>query len=150
MQGILIKGGDVLERGAGVNVVLFDKTGTLTFGTPVVVGLLQLRTTPSHLPPADKQGAATSSLQRLLQSCAVPERELLAMLGSLEVHCDHPLARAVVNWADVCLAGPGSGMHADSVTGGAHGDSIVLPAGGMDSQEVAADLVQVWPTCCSC
>merc|ERR1719310_683509 len=31
-HGILIKGGDVLERAAGVTAVLFDKTGTLTLG----------------------------------------------------------------------------------------------------------------------
>ena len=36
-QGILIKGGEALERGHNINVVVFDKTGTITFGRPVVV-----------------------------------------------------------------------------------------------------------------
>jgi magnesium-transporting ATPase (P-type) len=31
-RGLLLRGGDVLERAAGVNCVVFDKTGTLTEG----------------------------------------------------------------------------------------------------------------------
>ncbi|ABK43521.1 heavy metal translocating P-type ATPase [Magnetococcus marinus MC-1] len=35
--GMLMRGGDVLERAQQVNAVIFDKTGTLTCGTPVLV-----------------------------------------------------------------------------------------------------------------
>ena len=36
-HGILMKGGDAMERAANVRVVVFDKTGTLTEGHPSVV-----------------------------------------------------------------------------------------------------------------
>lgn len=34
--GVLIKGGDVLERINNITTVVFDKTGTLTSGQPLV------------------------------------------------------------------------------------------------------------------
>ena len=34
--GILIKGGDVLEKISSITTIVFDKTGTLTHGTPIV------------------------------------------------------------------------------------------------------------------
>jgi P-type Cu2+ transporter len=42
-RGILLKGGDVLERAAGVDVALLDKTGTVTRGRPAVRAVLPLQ-----------------------------------------------------------------------------------------------------------
>jgi len=38
-MGVLIKGGDALQRTATVSIVVFDKTGTLTVGRPDVAGV---------------------------------------------------------------------------------------------------------------
>ncbi|GJP45407.1 hypothetical protein CLOM_g4803 [Closterium sp. NIES-68] len=47
-RGLLLRGGDVLERLAAMDVVAFDKTGTLTAGQPQVSAVVPA----SHLPVA--------------------------------------------------------------------------------------------------
>lgn len=51
-RGIMVKGGDVLERLAGVDTVIFDKTGTLTLGHPALVN-------GAEIAPQDIQLAAS-------------------------------------------------------------------------------------------
>ncbi len=72
-NGVLIKGGDVLEKAAGIDAVLFDKTGTLTSGKPTV----------SAIKPLDK---------------STPE-EILAAAAAVEQYSTHPLARAILEAA---------------------------------------------------
>ena len=67
-SGILIKGGDVLERVQQLDTVVFDKTGTLTIGQPQVTKCIPL----------------TGSSEKLLQIAA-----------SIESGSDHPLAKAI-------------------------------------------------------
>jgi Cu+-exporting ATPase len=69
--GVLIRGGVVLERAAGVTVVLFDKTGTLTIGKPALTDLLPLE--PGYT-----------------------ELELLRLAAGVEQSSEHPLAQAVL------------------------------------------------------
>jgi Cu+-exporting ATPase len=73
--GILIKGGEALQRAGDVTTVLLDKTGTVTEGRPAVTDLV----------PAP--GASRS-----------PD-ELLRLVASLEASSEHPLADAVVRHA---------------------------------------------------
>jgi Cu+-exporting ATPase len=68
--GVLIKGGEALQRAAEVTVVVFDKTGTLTVGRPVVTAV--------H--PAPGLG----------------ESAVLTCAASVESHSEHPLATAIV------------------------------------------------------
>ncbi len=68
--GLLIKGGEALQRAAEVTAVVFDKTGTLTVGRPVVTAVR----------PAE--GVAAESL--------------LGWAASVESHSEHPLGAAIV------------------------------------------------------
>ncbi len=72
-QGILIKGGEPLEGACKVNAVVFDKTGTLTNGKPVVTDTLSLS--------------------------EFDEDEVIEIAASLEKSSEHPLAEAIVNYA---------------------------------------------------
>ncbi|NTV41876.1 MAG: copper-translocating P-type ATPase, partial [Syntrophobacteraceae bacterium] len=69
-SGILIKGGETLEKAHQLTTVVFDKTGTLTRGTPVVTDVVT--------------------------NGSVDERELMMDVVSLEASSEHPLARAIV------------------------------------------------------
>lgn len=72
-RGVLIKGGAFLEEAARLKAVAFDKTGVLTRGRPAVEAFVPL------------DGRAP--------------RECLRQLASLEHTSEHPLARAVVEYA---------------------------------------------------
>jgi Cu+-exporting ATPase len=69
--GILIKGGEALEKLHAVNTVVFDKTGTLTQGKPVVTDYVAL--TADYSP--------------------------LALAAAVERASEHPLAEAIVQYA---------------------------------------------------
>ncbi|KAL9678794.1 hypothetical protein QQ045_016645 [Rhodiola kirilowii] len=72
-QGLLIRGGDVLERLARVNYVALDKTGTLTEGKPTV--------------------SAVSSVK-------YEESEILQIAAAVEKTASHPIAKAIINKAE--------------------------------------------------
>ncbi|KAF2312026.1 hypothetical protein GH714_027790 [Hevea brasiliensis] len=72
-QGVLIKGGDALEKAYKVKTVVFDKTGTLTVGKPVVVSAV------------------------LFSSFSM--EEFCDMATAAEANSEHPIAKAVVEHA---------------------------------------------------
>jgi Cu+-exporting ATPase len=71
--GILIRGGDVLERAQKLNTVVFDKTGTLTRGEPNVTDVVPL--------------------------ASQTEPDVLRLAGAVEVGSEHPLGQAIVREA---------------------------------------------------
>uniref|UniRef100_K7KDU6 P-type Cu(+) transporter n=1 Tax=Glycine max TaxID=3847 RepID=K7KDU6_SOYBN len=68
-QGVLIKGGDALEKAHKVKIVVFDKTGTLTVGKPEVVSAVLF---------------SEFSME-----------ELCDMTIAVEASSEHPIAKAV-------------------------------------------------------
>jgi Cd2+/Zn2+-exporting ATPase len=73
-NGVLVKGGAYLEAPARLKAIAFDKTGTITFGTPAVKQVIPVG---NH-----------------------SENGLLANAAALEAHSTHPLARAVIRYAE--------------------------------------------------
>jgi Cu+-exporting ATPase len=91
--GVLIKGGETLQRAGDIRTVVLDKTGTITEGRPTVTDVV----------------AGPGWAGR--------EEELLRLTASLESSSEHPLADAIVRRAKdagLALAQPES---FDSVTG---------------------------------
>ncbi len=72
-NGILIKGGEVMENLAKINAIVFDKTGTLTRGKPEVTAI---------------------------KSFGLSENELLLIAAEAEVISEHHLGKTIVREAE--------------------------------------------------
>ena len=77
-QGVLIRGGEALERLSKVRTVLLDKTGTITEGRPTI----------THIVSARKPDGSSVSPAEVLQWAA-----------SVEQRSEHPIAQAIVKAA---------------------------------------------------
>jgi P-type Cu+ transporter len=73
-SGILIKGGESLEKIHRLTLIVFDKTGTLTTGQPAVTNIVA--------------------------APGVPSEKLLMVAAALEKVSEHPLAKAILKKAD--------------------------------------------------
>ncbi|MBU5677210.1 cadmium-translocating P-type ATPase [Alkaliphilus sp. MSJ-5] len=71
-HGVLIKGGEIIEKMGKVRVIAFDKTGTLTIGRPQVTNV---------------------------KSYGLDEKEILRLTASGELYSEHPLAKAILEGA---------------------------------------------------
>ncbi|HBY58193.1 MAG TPA: heavy metal translocating P-type ATPase, partial [Solibacterales bacterium] len=101
-RGVLIKGGAFLEAAARLKVVAFDKTGVLTAGEPEV--------------------------RRLIPVGGLGEAEVLGPMLALERRSEHPLARAIVRYAQRAGVEPAAVEEIEALPGrGVHGR-----AGGHD------------------
>ncbi|AFK19525.2 copper-translocating P-type ATPase [Haloferax mediterranei ATCC 33500] len=88
-NGVLFKGGDILERVKDVETVVFDKTGTLTKGEMTLTDVVAIS------PAADGSGVVTTGEDETLDEDAV-----LRYAASAERNSEHPLARAIVDGAE--------------------------------------------------
>jgi Cu+-exporting ATPase len=78
-QGVLIRNAEALEKAYKVDTVLLDKTGTITRGEPAVTDFIAV--TGFH------------------------EADLLPLLAAVERQSEHPLAEAVVRYAEASQPG---------------------------------------------
>lgn len=74
-HGVIIKSGEALENMGKVDVIAFDKTGTLTCGRLVVSDILPL-------------------------DSSISEEKLLELAASAELKSEHPLAKAIISFAE--------------------------------------------------
>jgi heavy metal translocating P-type ATPase len=73
LKGLLIAGGDVIEKAQGITAMIFDKTGTLTEGRPEVAEIL---------------------FQRQLDEAT--KKKYMQAIASTESYSEHPLSHAIV------------------------------------------------------
>ena len=113
--GVLIRDGATLQRAASVTTILLDKTGTLTEGKPSVVAVFPTPTfdTGYHWDSASSragQSAVPDSLRSLpfggifdkpahSQGGSPEFQNLLSLAAAVEIHSEHPLAKAILNAA---------------------------------------------------
>lgn len=88
--GILFKGGESVERLARVDTIVLDKTGTLTQGKPEIAAVRAL---------------------------GMSEEKLVMLAAALEQRSEHPLARAVLEYAAEKGATPSSAADVRAVPG---------------------------------
>ena len=117
--GVLIKGGEALQRAHEIDVVVLDKTGTITAGRPTVV---------------DISVAAGST-----------EADALAAAAGVEALSEHPLADAIVRAAsERKLARPGVRDFASHTGRGAEGTTAdgrrVAVGNAALMREIGADI----------
>ncbi len=96
-SGVLIKGGDALQRAGEIATVMLDKTGTITSGAPTVTDVVVL-------PPVDRQSGAAPLLTGIgatdaLSADALTADAVLGLAASVELSSEHPLAGAIVRSA---------------------------------------------------
>ena len=90
-NGVLIKNAEALENLNKVDVLITDKTGTLTEGKP--------------------------SVEKVVDAAGKFDATLLRYIASLNQYSEHPLAEAVVNFAEQNEINPQSSDDFEAVTG---------------------------------
>ncbi|MBD2426662.1 heavy metal translocating P-type ATPase [Phormidium sp. FACHB-1136] len=93
-HGILIKGADSLELAHRIQTIVLDKTGTITQGKPTVTDYVTVR------------GTAHDN-----------ELALLRLAASLEQYSEHPLAEAVVAYAETQQVGLSDAQDFEAMAG---------------------------------
>jgi Cu+-exporting ATPase len=82
--GILIKGGEALQLLEKIDTIALDKTGTITLGRPQVTDVIV----------ADRDSNGPNE-----EGTSNPEERIISLAAALERASEHPLAEAIVRYA---------------------------------------------------
>ncbi|NCC66632.1 MAG: copper-translocating P-type ATPase [Clostridia bacterium] len=128
-NGILIRSGEALEIAHSVHVVVLDKTGTVTEGKPEITDVIPIN---------------------------IEENELLSLATAVEAGSAHPLADAIVRFAQAkeLSAGlsvsdfvylPGKGMYAKLADGRTAliGNDKLMRESGVDTAALQSDAIRL-------
>jgi P-type Cu+ transporter len=86
--GILIKDASSLELAHRIDTLVLDKTGTITEGKPAVTDLFE-RTNGRKIPAETDE-----------EKTRYPEKSILRIMGSCEQYSEHPIGKAIVQYAE--------------------------------------------------
>jgi Cu+-exporting ATPase len=122
--GILFKGGEALQRTGSITAVVLDKTGTVTEGRPAVTDVVFIGGRPPH--------------------------EVLGLAAAVEALSEHPLAGAVIRYAEThgAVAPRAKGFRSTTGQGAAArvkgtpvavGSEAFMAAEGVDVSPLSAD-----------
>ena len=115
-QGILVKGGAVLETATKITHVVFDKTGTLTMG---------------------KMDVADTKLEQTWDANEWRRRLWWSLVGLAERGTEHPIGKAILNAAKTEL-----GISSDGMIDGSIGDFSATVGKGISAEVEPASSVE--------
>ncbi len=146
-QGVLIKGGVYVEELAKVKVVALDKTGTLTRGEPEVTDVAVFSGQRSVV---SEQGTELRTEHRTLNT-----ERLLQLAAGIEARSEHPLARAILRYAEAqgvqplpvadfkALAGAGAVARVDGVQVYIGSPGLFQKTLGVSLEGIEADIARL-------
>ncbi|MEZ2279682.1 MAG: heavy metal translocating P-type ATPase [Microcoleus sp.] len=92
-RGLLIRGGDVLERVHQLDTVVFDKTGTLTTGELTLTDYLPI------FESSGLDGTSDLNVSHRQDACFTIDSQLLQIVAAVEMGSCHPVAAAILREA---------------------------------------------------